>query len=130
MRRFWHDPASGVFWQTDGDIPDAMRASYPEGTVEVTEADFPPSPAFAVNDVPQSVSAFQAIEAMAQAGLLETVEAAVLASGDAKTIRAWKRAGTWNRTSPTMLLLAQHPAIGLTEEALDQLFIDAAQITA
>ena len=80
--------------------------------------------------VPQSVSAFQAMEAMAQAGLLETVEAAVLASGDAKTIRAWKRAGTWNRTSPTMLLLAQHPAIGLTEEALDQLFIDAAQITA
>ena len=84
----------------------------------------------AYDPVPESVSAFQARAAMAQAGILAAVEAAVLASGDPRAALAWEWATTWNRSSPMMRGLAADPAIDLDDAALDDLFRLAATISA
>lgn len=78
--------------------------------------------------VPQEVSRFQARAALLQAGLLETADLAVAASGDPFLQLAWKEATTFPRSSPGIAALA--PALGLTDEDLDDLFRAAALISA
>ena len=73
------------------------------------------------------VSRFQAIAALYTAGKLDDAEAAVAAEGGL-TVIAWQNAQVFRRTSPMMNALA--PALGLDDGALDDLFLDAAQITA
>lgn len=80
------------------------------------------------NIVPQEVSRFQARAALLQTGLLETADLAVAASGDPFLQLAWKEATTFPRTSPGIAALA--PALGLTDDDLDDLFRAAALITA
>ncbi len=73
------------------------------------------------------VSAFQARAALLAAGKLDDAEAAVAAAPRPVQI-AWEYAVEFRRTSPTMLALA--PALGLDDAALDDLFRQAAQISA
>jgi len=71
------------------------------------------------------VSRFQALAALHGSGLLdEAVEVVTEAGGLIKL--AWDNATEFRRNSPTILDLAS--ALGLDEEALDALFIVAAQI--
>lgn len=74
--------------------------------------------------VPHSVSAYQAQMAMLDAGILADVEIAVRASGVQSDIIAWERASVWERESPTIAAIAS--ALGMTDEQLDALFIQAA----
>jgi hypothetical protein len=73
------------------------------------------------------VSRFQAIAALYTAGKLDDAEAAVTAAGGL-TVIAWQNAQVFRRTSPMMNALA--PALGLDDEALDELFLAAALIEA
>ncbi len=75
-----------------------------------------------------SVSSFQAKAALLAAGLLDDVEAMVQASTDPVVKLAWAEARTFERYSPTVLLLAN--GIGLSEEAINNLFDMADTITA
>lgn len=72
-------------------------------------------------------SRFQARAALHNAGLLVSVEAAV-AAADPFTQIAWADATEFRRVSSTIAALAV--AVGLTDEALDDLFRAAMQIVA
>ena len=74
--------------------------------------------------VPEKVSRFQARAALLQAGLLAQAEAAVAQAGPLALL-AWQDAQEFHRNSPTINGLA--PALGLTAEQIDALFIVAAQ---
>lgn len=79
--------------------------------------------------VPLSVSKLQAIEALAQAGYLDTVEAIMSApETPEKMKRAWKHANDFLRDSPTVAALAG--VLGLDSAALDALFVTAAGVSA
>jgi len=77
--------------------------------------------------VPQAVSRFQALAALYQSGLLESVELAVSES-DTLTQLAWKNAQEFRRDSPILQSIAQ--ALDLTSDDLDALFKTASQIIA
>ena len=76
---------------------------------------------------PQVVSRFQARAALMDAGLLADVELAVGRAGPLIQL-AWAEAVEWRRDSPTITAIGA--ALGLSPEALDDLFRAAAQITA
>lgn len=78
------------------------------------------------NGVPQRVSPYQARQALHAAGLLDAIEAAI-ATADRSVQIAWEYALTIERTSP--LIATMTPALGLTEQQVDDLFRAAAQIT-
>ena len=73
------------------------------------------------------VSRFQAFAALHLAGKLDDATAAAEAEGGL-VLLAWQNAQVFKRSSPTMNALA--PALGLDDEALDELFLAAAEITA
>lgn len=75
------------------------------------------------------VSRFQARAALHLAGLLEQVET-YMSSPDTPILSklAWQDAQEFRRMSPTVLALAA--MLGLSEEALDKLFMDAKEILA
>ena len=73
------------------------------------------------------VSRFQAFAALYADGKLDDAEAAVAAAGGL-TVIAWQNAQVFKRSSPMMNTLA--PALGLDDEALDDLFLAAALIEA
>jgi len=77
--------------------------------------------------VPQSVSRFQALAALHNAGLLDAAQAAVTAAGGLPLL-AWNNAQSFERGSPTIASLAA--ALNLTPAQLDALFIAASQIEA
>jgi len=77
--------------------------------------------------VPQVVSRFQARQALAEAGLLPAVEAAI-AQSDAKTRRAWADVVEFNRASRTVITLSA--GLGLSSAQVDALFIVASTIQA
>lgn len=74
-----------------------------------------------------SCKPFQGRVALSNAGLLTQVETAIQ-SADDKTKIAWEYAILWERMSPMILALAS--ALGLTEAQVDNLFKQAAEITA
>lgn len=77
--------------------------------------------------IPQVVSRFQAKAALLQAGLLTQVESLIASpSTDPLVKLAWSEAVEFYRTSPTILSLAE--MLDLSEEDLDELFIQAAQV--
>ena len=79
--------------------------------------------------VPFSASKFQAIEALAQFGYLDTVEAIMSApETPAQMKRAWTHATEFLRDSPTVAALAG--VLGLDAAQLDALFVTAAGISA
>lgn len=83
-----------------------------------------PPPAAA--SVPEVVTPFQARAALRAAGLLSQAEALV-ATGDDITKDAWEYATEFRRSSPLLTGLAAQ--LGMSEQQLDQLFIEAADIT-
>lgn len=78
--------------------------------------------------VPQSVSRFQGLAALSNAGLLTQVQSAASASTNPLIALALNNAQTFDRNSNTMATLAQ--ALSLTDAQLDALFIAAANIQA
>ena len=77
---------------------------------------------------PTSLRRFQARAALAMAGLLPAVEAAIASSPDLITRLAWADAQVFERGSPTIASLAA--TIGLTEAQIDALFQTAGEIVA
>jgi len=79
--------------------------------------------------IPQSVTPFQAKAALLSAGYMPQVNALM---ADPTTppmyVLAWNEASVFNRESPTVLALAAK--LGMTSAQLDQLFTQAATITA
>lgn len=95
----------------------------------LTLADFPgvqapPPPAYVSLQptVPTSVTMRQARLALARAGLLVAVNAAVAAGGETLQIE-WEFAATVDRTWPTLATL--QVALGLTDAQVDALFVIA-----
>ena len=86
-----------------------------------------PAVALATERAGMVVSRMQARIALHNAGHLAAVEAAV-ATADPVTQIAWSDAQEFRRSSPTIAALAG--AVGLTDEALDDLFRAAALIEA
>lgn len=103
----------------------------PAGCVEITEeeansiraAEIPPQ------IVPKSVTMRQARLALLQAGKLQAVNNAIAEmtgdQGEAARIE-WDYSNEVRRTQPLTLALAQ--VIGMTEEEMDALFIEAAKL--
>lgn len=84
----------------------------------------PPDP----EPVPQSVTRFQALAALHNAGLLDSVKALMADPvTDPITVLAWDNGLTFERSSPTIASMAV--ALGLTDMDLDSLFTAAAAIT-
>jgi len=81
----------------------------------------PPEP------VPSAVSMFQARAALLAAGLYEAVDAAIQQAGGVNLV-AWEYATEVRRDSPLVAAMAQQ--LGLTDEQVDQLFRQAAAISA
>lgn len=80
--------------------------------------------------VPQKVSTRQAHQALILAGLYDNVQAAIDAIPDG-TQRAmarveWDKSNEFERSRPLLIQLAE--SLGLDSEALDNLFITAAQL--
>ena len=78
--------------------------------------------------VPASASRFRASGALALAGLVPSVDAAIAASDNIIAQLAWADAQVFERSSPTIAAMAI--AIGLTESQIDNLFRQAAKIIA
>ena len=112
------------------EIPTGSRARW-TGAAWVIEPIRPGPPVAPVDPaapvVPACVTAFQARAALLAAGLLDDVEAAV-AAADRLTQTAWEYALAFERTSPTIATLAA--ALGRTDQQLDDLFREAATISA
>jgi hypothetical protein len=91
----------------------------------------PPTPtpeeALAAWRATAEVSRFQAFAALYAIDKLDDAAAAVEAAGGL-TVLAWQNAQVFKRSSPMLAALA--PALGLDDEALDELFLAAAEITA
>lgn len=100
------------------EIHAAVLATNPPAAPEVQAPD----------PVPQVVSRFQARAALHAAGLLSSVEDAIATGADVFTQIAWADAAEFRRNSPTIATLAA--ALGLSEEQVDNLFRQAATITA
>ena len=77
--------------------------------------------------VPQSITRFQAMAAMSNAGLLTKVQTAV-ASASTLTQLAWANAQEFDRASPTIAELAA--ALNISSAKIDELFIAGASIIA
>lgn len=75
-----------------------------------------------------AVTPYQAYEALAQAGLLDAIEAFMAdVNTPANIVRAWNKTTVFHRLSPTVLAVAS--AMGWTDAQLDGLFTAAAQIS-
>lgn len=100
--------------------PEGVYAE-PGAVSEATAGVFMPGP------VPASVAIWQAQIVMRRHGLLDAVEAAVAAAGE-DTATWWQRGTAMDRYHPRTIALAQ--ALGITDAALDALFIEAAGVAA
>lgn len=80
--------------------------------------------------VPETITNGQGREALLNAGLLNLVDPAIESIPDEDTRQraqiAWRYRPTFERYSPFVALMAG--PLGLNEEQLDQLFIDAAKL--
>ena len=88
----------------------------------VLGAPAPPAPY-----IPYTVTPFQAKAALLQAGLLDTVKAAIAAASPIAQL-AWSDATEFTRDSPTIAALSAQ--LGLTSAQVDALFVAASQIEA
>lgn len=104
-----YDPAiEGAFWRSE------------IGEWEVVAAEAPAVP------VPQVISRRQAKQALLQTGLLDVADAAIATSGDRAAQIDWADAQEFRRDWPA--LAAMQPALGLTDEQIDDLFRLAATL--
>ena len=102
--------------------PDLVAMTQAEVAAHIAPPPPPPS-------VPQAVSRFQARAALHLAGLLEQVETMMAnPATDPMARLAWQDAQEFRRNSPTVLGMGA--ALGLSQAQLDDLFIQAATISA
>lgn len=79
--------------------------------------------------VPATISAVQFRIQAARAGILSAIETIIAdPETDAEVKIAWEHAREFERASPTIETLRQHPSINLTAEEVDDLFRQAADI--
>lgn len=83
-------------------------------------------------EVPEKVTARQAVEALLRSGVTEAqIEASLAAIPDAAqraiAQNLWRRSNDFERTNPVLIALATQ-SLGMTEAQLDQLFITAATL--
>lgn len=138
MEQGYYHPDRG-YWQTTGEPPAHILASYPAGTIQVPlkpGAGYswngvqwqapPPSPPA----VPQVVTRRQARQALLLAGRLQDVQPAIDAIADpvqrGMVQIEWDDSQEFQRNRPTLLALAT--AIGMTSQDIDNLFTQAAQL--
>lgn len=128
----WHASAQAaidafgedVFERTDVVVSIATRIASERELTDVLKVYGLPGP---VVLVPVSVTPYQARIALLNAGLLASVETVMADPGtDQAAGIAWEYATAIERDSPFIAALA--PALGLTEEQIDGLFIAAAAI--
>lgn len=128
MKYYRHPTTGEVFaYEADG----SQDAFIPADLVPMTEAEVMAHTAPAAPDVavPAAVSSFQARAALLRAGLLDDVEAIMAdAATPREAVLAWEYATEFRRGSPTVAAIAG--ALDLTDEQLDDLFIEAATIVA
>lgn len=111
--------------ESDGKGPYIARWDYPApqpSLEEIAEVVIPPK-------APTEVTMRQARLALADAGLLPAVDAAIEGMQEPQKTAArieWEYSGTVQRNKPLVLALA--PALGLTETQLDELFVRAATL--
>lgn len=80
--------------------------------------------------VPSAISAVQFRVQASRAGILGAIEAIIADPQTPEDVKiAWEYAREFERASPTIEALRQHPSIDLTSEQVDDLFREAAQIT-
>lgn len=127
--KYYKNPTDSSLWAYASD--GSQDAFIKPGLVSISTADFASvqaaQAAAAVAVVPSTVTPFQAKAALLQAGLLDTVKAAI-ASAPAITQLAWSDATEFTRDSPTIVTMAG--ALGLTSAQVDALFVAAAAIQA
>ena len=99
-------------WLASGGVPEAMATTTP------TEP---------ADQIPMSVTRFQARAALHMAGMLDDAEAAIAEAHPLSRI-AWEHANVYRRDSPTLISIGQQ--LGLSEDDMDELFKTAASITA
>lgn len=93
-----------------------------DGTVEIVEFEVPPQPPV----VPQQIQMWQARAILSRAGLLGSVDQAVKAATNPEIEIAWEYAPHVVRNSAFVSAMAG--ALGLTDEQIDNLFIEGAKI--
>jgi hypothetical protein len=105
--------------------PKINNATTPEQLIAANVLELPATIVF----VPKVVSRFQARAALVQSGYFEQVDAYMIAlpKTDIKRM-AWEDAETFDRTSATLLAMAQ--MLNLDSAGLDDLFVLAASIQA
>ena len=124
---YWYSPSEG-YHEGDPIFSDDLAAlQRPDATYDPVLTATPVSWVAGPTPVPASVTRFQALAALSNAGLLTQAQAAVNAAGGL-TLLAWDNAQSFDRTSPTMTTLAT--ALNLTSAQVDALFIVAAKIQA
>jgi len=108
-----------------GGICDAVVAAIEAGNYEGEITPWDPGP----EPVPQSISAVQFRVQASRAGILDQIEAIIADPQTPDEVQvAWVHAREFDRASPTIEALRQHPSIALTAEQVDDLFRAAAAI--
>lgn len=123
---FYKAPDNSLHFLDD----DSFAHLLPVGCVPITEVEAEAIRAASqATTVPQSVTRFQALAALHLAGHLPAVQAIIAAPETPILAKlAWDNALSFERTSPTLLMLAG--AIGMTDADLDALFTEAAGLSA
>jgi hypothetical protein len=118
----WSRPPGSVLVGVDGvsPPPGIDWTNSPVGSSTFT------APSIA-STVPQSISRYQALAALSNAGLLSQVQTAVQNAG-ALALLAFQSADPWTRNGPFVSQFGQ--ALNMTAAQIDQLFIEAAAIIA
>ena len=78
-----------------------------------------------INGVPMVISTLQGKLQLIKMGLLDTLEVIIAQAGSTEKFY-WEYATTWERASPILNRLA--PVIGMSQEGLDNFFIEASKL--
>lgn len=124
--KHYKDAQNNVYaYEADG----SQDALILPGLTPITEAQADALRAPPPAGVPQTVTRFQALAALHLDGKLTAVQAIMAAPETPMLAKlAWENALTFERSSPTLLMLAA--AIGMTSQDLDALFTEAARLSA
>ncbi len=94
-------------------------------TAQVAELEAELSTGVDENGVPTAITPLQGRIILKRAGLLDTVEAAIV-QANGETQIWWEYATLWHRTHPVLVALGE--SLGLTNEQVDEMFKTAASI--
>lgn len=124
MKYYKHSNTGKVFAFNDDGSQDHLISDY---MIPMNEEEIGSHIARSKADAIESVSRLQALAALYQANLLESVEL-IVSESDKLTQLAWENAQEFRRDSPILKSLAS--SLDLTDGELDSLFKTASQIVA